>query len=119
MRKKPPGTLLSGTAHAVEREYRILHALGTCSDVPVPKVYVLCEDVAVIGTPFYVSVDGRSGSGLGWWMFLFRIQMLVSKIIAIPSRFRAIAPNKVMEFLEGRIFSDMRMPQLPYEERVK
>lgn len=54
MRKKPPGALLSKTAHAVEREYRILHALGASSDVPVPKVYTLCEDNAVIGTPFYV-----------------------------------------------------------------
>jgi hypothetical protein len=54
LRKKPPGALLSSTAHAVEREYRVLHAIGTSSDVPVPDVYVLCEDVSVIGTPFYV-----------------------------------------------------------------
>lgn len=54
MRKKPPGSLVSSTAHAVEREYRIIHALGTQTDVPVPKVYVLCEDTSVIGTPFYV-----------------------------------------------------------------
>ncbi|KAK4509736.1 Paf1 complex component [Mucor velutinosus] len=54
LRKKPPGALLSSTAHAVEREYRIIHALGTKTDVPVPKVYVLCEDNDVIGTPFYV-----------------------------------------------------------------
>ncbi|KAG0764205.1 hypothetical protein G6F57_002696 [Rhizopus arrhizus] len=54
LRKKPPGSLVSSTAHAVEREYRIIHALGTQTDVPVPKVYVLCEDTSVIGTPFYV-----------------------------------------------------------------
>ncbi|KAI7902361.1 kinase-like domain-containing protein [Cokeromyces recurvatus] len=54
LRKKPPGTLLSSTAHAIEREYRILYALGTQTDVPVPKVYVLCEDCDVIGTAFYV-----------------------------------------------------------------
>lgn len=60
MRKKPPGRLLSKTAHQVEREYRIIHALeGT--DVPVPKTYCLCEDVAVVGTAFYIMefVDGR------------------------------------------------------------
>eukprot|EP00667_Euglena_gracilis_P013976 EG_transcript_14458 len=52
VRKKPPGTLLE-SAHAVEREYRILHALqGTA--VPVPTVYGLCEDSAVLGTPFFV-----------------------------------------------------------------
>ncbi|KAF2397380.1 APH-domain-containing protein [Trichodelitschia bisporula] len=60
MRKKPPGQLLSATAHKVEREYRIIHALeGT--DVPVPKAYCLCEDSSVVGTPFYVMefLDGR------------------------------------------------------------
>ncbi|KAJ3021119.1 UNVERIFIED_CONTAM: hypothetical protein HDU68_009794 [Siphonaria sp. JEL0065] len=54
LRKKPPGTLISKTAHAVEREYRVINALFTKSNVPVPRVYVLCEDSGVIGTPFYV-----------------------------------------------------------------
>jgi aminoglycoside phosphotransferase (APT) family kinase protein len=52
MRKKPPGRLLA-TAHMVEREYRIMTALAH-TDVPVPKTYVLCEDSALIGTPFFV-----------------------------------------------------------------
>ncbi|KAL4933838.1 phosphotransferase family protein [Aspergillus undulatus] len=50
---KPRGTLLFKTAHQVEREYCILHALRD-TDVPVPKVYVLCEDESVIGTAFYI-----------------------------------------------------------------
>ncbi|KAI8069039.1 kinase-like domain-containing protein [Gilbertella persicaria] len=54
LRKKPPGSLISKTAHAVEREYRIIRALGENTNVPVPKVYALCEDHSVIGTPFYV-----------------------------------------------------------------
>jgi acyl-CoA dehydrogenase len=60
MRKKPPGRLLSKTAHRVEREYRIIHALER-TDVPVPKAYGLCEDSSVIGTPFYIMeyLDGR------------------------------------------------------------
>lgn len=60
LRKKPPGKLLSKTAHQVEREYRIIAALGP-TDVPVPKAYCLCEDVSVIGTPFYIMefLDGR------------------------------------------------------------
>ncbi|KAL9030266.1 MAG: hypothetical protein Q9196_001596 [Gyalolechia fulgens] len=60
LRKKPPGKLLSKTAHQVEREYRIIHALDK-TDVPVPKTYCLCEDATVIGTPFYVMefLDGR------------------------------------------------------------
>ncbi len=59
LRKKPPGKLLP-SAHAVEREHRILEALGD-TDVPVPRVLALCEDDDVIGTPFYVMerVDGR------------------------------------------------------------
>jgi aminoglycoside phosphotransferase (APT) family kinase protein len=59
LRKKPPGTLLP-SAHAVEREYRVMRALqGT--EVPVAKVFGLCEDPSVIGTPFFVMqyVRGR------------------------------------------------------------
>ena len=59
LRRKPPGTLLPG-AHAVDREYRVLKALGT-QGFPVPKVYGLCDDDSVIGTAFYVMdmVPGR------------------------------------------------------------
>jgi len=60
MRKKPPGKLLSRTAHRVDREYRILHALEK-TDVAAPKTYILCEDDSVIGTAFYIMeyLDGR------------------------------------------------------------
>jgi len=59
LRRKPPGKLLPG-AHAVDREYRVLAALGD-QDFPVPPVHGLCLDEAVIGTAFYVMdlVDGR------------------------------------------------------------
>src|SRR5579863_5231476 len=59
LRKKPPGTLLP-SAHAVDREYRIIKALAT-TDVPVPRVHLLCEDAGVIGTAFFVMdfVEGR------------------------------------------------------------
>ncbi|KAL4802699.1 kinase-like domain-containing protein [Aspergillus unguis] len=76
MRKKPPGKLLSKTAHKVEREYKIIHALGQ-TDVPVPKAYDLCEDSSVIGTPFYI-----------------------------------------MEFLDGRIFTDPTFPGVSAEDRT-
>lgn len=75
MRKKPPGKLLSKTAHKVEREYKIIHALEK-TDVPVPKAYNLCEDSSVIGTPFYI-----------------------------------------MEFLDGRMFTDPSIPGVSAEER--
>ncbi|KAJ2008744.1 hypothetical protein GGI04_001015 [Coemansia thaxteri] len=78
LRKKPAGALLSKTAHAVEREYRVLSALASQphSLVPVPKVYALCEDTSVVGTPFYL-----------------------------------------MEFLEGRILPDVRLPEINPEDR--
>ena len=59
LRRKPPGTLLPG-AHAVDREYRVLAALGA-QGFPVAKVHALCEDHDVIGTAFYLMamVEGR------------------------------------------------------------
>ena len=87
LRKKPPGKLVSKTAHAVEREFKIIQAIGKYNDsleggrehpkaVPVPSVYCLCEDASVLGTPFYI-----------------------------------------MEFVKGRIFTDARMLSLPKETR--
>lgn len=60
MRKKPPGQLVSKSAHKIEREYRVLRALEH-STIPVPKAHCLCEDRTVIGTPFYIMefLDGR------------------------------------------------------------
>ncbi|KAM0753919.1 APH-domain-containing protein [Meredithblackwellia eburnea MCA 4105] len=75
LRKKPPGRLVSKTAHAVEREYQILDCVGKTGKIPVPKMYCLCMDESVLGTPFYV-----------------------------------------MEYLEGRIFTDVRMPEIESKE---
>ncbi len=59
LRAKPPGHLLP-SAHAIEREYRVIAALAG-SDVPVPRALALCEDPSVFGTPFYLMehVEGR------------------------------------------------------------
>lgn len=59
MRRKPAGNLLP-SAHAVEREYRVISALAQ-TDVPVAKAYALCEDDSIIGTAFYIMdyVPGR------------------------------------------------------------
>lgn len=54
LRKKPAGTIISPVAHQVDREFRVLEALGSVEGFPVPKVYTLCMDSSVIGTPFYV-----------------------------------------------------------------
>ncbi|KAJ2351234.1 hypothetical protein GGF43_004091 [Coemansia sp. RSA 2618] len=77
LRKKPAGQLLTKTAHAVEREFRVLRALEG-SGVPVPRVYALCEDAGVVGTPFYL-----------------------------------------MEYLEGRVLSDVRLRSVPARERPR
>src|SRR5271167_2977166 len=74
LRRKPLGQLLP-SAHAVDREYRVMRSLADTA-VPVPRVYALCEDDAIIGSPFYV-----------------------------------------MEFLDGRIFWDQRLPGLAPTER--
>jgi len=74
LRRKPPGKLLP-SAHAVDREYRVIAALAN-TQVPVAKAYALCEDPAVIGTAFYV-----------------------------------------MDYVEGRLFWDAALPELPRIER--
>ncbi len=75
MRKKPPGELLP-SAHAVDREFRVIEALGQ-TDVPVAKAYALCEDESVIGQIFYI-----------------------------------------MEFMDGRVFRDMSLPELAPADRT-
>ncbi len=59
MRRKPPGKLLP-SAHAVDREFKVISGLSK-TDVPVARPYALCEDDAVVGTMFYIMdcVDGR------------------------------------------------------------
>src|SRR5690349_23108009 len=74
LRRKPLGHLLP-SAHAVDREYRVMRALADTA-VPVPRVSALCEDDGVIGSAFYV-----------------------------------------MEFLDGRIFWDQRLPGVDPAER--
>jgi aminoglycoside phosphotransferase (APT) family kinase protein len=75
LRKKPPGKLLP-SAHAVDREFRVISALAG-TGVPVARAYALCEDEAVIGQAFYV-----------------------------------------MEFVEGRVFRDVSLPDLAPAERA-
>jgi aminoglycoside phosphotransferase (APT) family kinase protein len=74
LRKKPPGKLLQ-SAHAVDREYRVMRALDD-TEVPTAKMYALCEDDAIIGTSFFV-----------------------------------------MEYVDGRIFWNVQLPELERDER--
>ena len=59
LRRKPPGELLA-SAHAVDREFRVLDALRE-TPVPVPNAVALCTDDSVIGSMFYVMehLEGR------------------------------------------------------------
>jgi aminoglycoside phosphotransferase (APT) family kinase protein len=75
LRRKPPGKLLP-SAHAVEREFRVLAALED-TGVPVAHVHALCEDPQVIGSAFFV-----------------------------------------MEYVEGRIFWDAALPEVPAAGRA-
>ena len=52
LRRKPPGNLLA-SAHAVDREFRLISALSN-SDIPVPEPLILCEDSSIIGSMFYL-----------------------------------------------------------------
>jgi len=75
LRQKPLGPVLP-SAHAVDREFRVMQALAA-TDVPVPKVWALCEDPSVMGSMFFV-----------------------------------------MEFIEGRVFYDPRLPDQTPEKRA-
>ncbi|MBO0753654.1 MAG: phosphotransferase family protein, partial [Bradyrhizobiaceae bacterium] len=59
LRRKPPGKLLP-SAHAVDREFRVISALYP-QGFPVPEPVVFCDDAGVVGTPFFVMdyVEGR------------------------------------------------------------
>ena len=59
LRRKPPGKLLK-SAHAVDREFRVISALYA-ADFPVPRPFALCEEEQVVGTMFYIMefVEGR------------------------------------------------------------
>jgi len=53
LRKQPAAINLPPLTHAIDREYRIINALAA-SDVPVPKTLHYCDDISIIGTPFYL-----------------------------------------------------------------
>lgn len=52
LRKQPPGKVLQ-SAHAVDREFRVMSAMASAG-VPVPRTVAMCADPGVLGTPFYI-----------------------------------------------------------------
>lgn len=75
LRTQPAGLLLK-SAHALDREYRVITALRD-SAVPVARIHLLCNDIAVVGVQFYL-----------------------------------------MDFVEGRVHADARLPELPVAQRA-
>lgn len=96
LRKKPDGPILKG-AHAVEREFRVLEALGP-TDVPVPNGLWLEEDPSIVGTPFYLMdrLDGRviSDCTLPDISFADRREMYLD-IARTMARMHAVRPDQV------------------------
>ncbi|KAJ3343901.1 hypothetical protein HDU93_005184 [Gonapodya sp. JEL0774] len=66
MRRRPPGTLVSVTAHQVDREFRVLKALKDKTDFPVPTPITFCDDLSVLGTSFYIMSFEPSERKLYW-----------------------------------------------------
>ena len=60
LRRKPSGPILP-SAHAIEREFKVIRALHA-AEFPVPRPLILCEDPAIVGAPFYLMemIDGRA-----------------------------------------------------------
>ena len=100
LRKKPSGTIISPVAHQVDREYKVLKALGTVDGFPVPKVYCLCVDADIIGTAFYV-----------------RPQSIFTAHSHPPTTAANRPSSKVMEFVRGRIITDPNLSTLPFQDR--
>ena len=93
LRRKPPGVLLP-SAHAVDREYKVMTALQQTS-VPVPKTYGLCEDEEVIGTPFFVMdfLDGNI-----YWDLLLNDKSPAERSDIYASKNNVIAQLHMVEY---------------------
>ena len=93
LRRKPPGVLLP-SAHAVDREYKVITALQQ-SKVPVPKTYGLCEDEEVIGTPFFVMdfLDGNI-----YWDLLLDDKSPAARSEIYASKNNVIAQLHIVEY---------------------
>ncbi len=96
LRRKPPGKLLP-SAHAVDREYRIMRALHD-TGYPVPRPRVLCEDESVVGTMFYIMdfVGGR----IFWDLDLPGIEpderaAIYDAMVSALARLHSIEPDSV------------------------
>src|SRR5829696_10260287 len=83
MRRKPFGKLLP-SAHAVDREFRVIAALGK-QGFPVAKAYALCTDDAVIGAAFYIM---SMEEGRVFWIRRFRASRRTTGARSSPARSR-------------------------------
>ena len=93
LRRKPPGVLLP-SAHAVDREYRVMTALEN-TEVPVPKTYGLCEDEDVIGTPFFI-MDFLNGNI--YWDLLLAEKSPAERMEIYKSKNNVIAQLHMVDY---------------------
>ena len=111
LRRKPPGKLLP-SAHAVDREYRVITALHGVG-VPVARTYALCEDEAVIGTAFYIMefMDGR----VLWDQALPGLQPAAAPrhLRGDESRYRGAAPGRLPRRRARRLRQAGQLPGTP------
>lgn len=114
LRRKPPGELLK-SAHAVDREFRVMQALQG-SEVPVPRVLVLCEDDSVIGSMFYVMeyLDGR----VLWESTLPEVESNEERTAIYQDMNRVLAALHSVD-IDAVGLSDFGAPGNYYERQVK
>jgi aminoglycoside phosphotransferase (APT) family kinase protein len=94
MRRKPFGTLLP-SAHAIEREYRLISSLNSVG-FPVPKPYALCENTSIIGAAFYI---------------MEAVQGTVHRVGSLPS----VAPAERRQIYEAVIAALAALHELNYD----
>jgi len=120
MRSKPgPVAKLLPSAHAIEREFRVMQALAA-SAVPVPQMLLLCVDESIIGRAFFVMqfIDGR----VLWEQAL---HALAASAVPVPQMLLLCVDESiigraffVMQFIDGRVLWEQALPALTRPERA-
>ena len=113
LRRKPAGLLLK-SAHAVDREYRVMKALAD-TPVPVPKMLALCDDASVIGSMFYVMdfVEGRI-----FWNGALADQSPASRSAIYEEMVRVLAAMHMVE-LDKVGLSDYGRPDNYFSRQIR
>lgn len=116
LRRKPTlnAKLVLKSAHAIEREFYILNAIAKCNasspnakELPVPEVYILCEDESVLGSVFYIMefIDGRAIKNLEMGGAPSKVRaQLWDSIMDTISAIHSLDAWKLIEYLPAEHF---------------